>query len=425
MNEWIQVTHTYGEGPRRIYINGKLDSEATTKLDIKSPARLWLGGWYHNYDFVGALDEVRVSRVSRSADWVRLTYENQKPMQTLVGPIVQNGDAFSLSTSRLTIGEGKSVKVTAQAGGAQKVYWLLKRNGHEAVAAADRFAFTFDAGRVTGDAMATLAFKAVYPNEVKTKEIAITVKEEIAEPKFTLQAPAAWDGRATIEVVPIVANLAEMQAQGAGDLKLDWKVEGIATIKEVVPGKLLLKRAQNSGAMTVTATASNGGRPATHSVTIAVTEPSRDPWIARTPDKEEKPVEGQFYARDEQGEGTLFYNGSLSEAADQVYLKVFADDKLDTTATAKVAANKSYALSARLKPGLIKYRVEFGSIIGGRETMLHKVGDLVCGDAYIIQGQSNALATDTREKSPAETNEWIRSYGRPPSNAQEMPGNLW
>ena len=53
------------------------------------------------------------------------------------------------------------------------------------------------------------------------------------------------------------------------------------------------------------------------------------------------------------------------------------------------------------------------------------VNDLVCGDAYIIEGQSNALATDTDEKSPSEANEWIRSYGRPSQNPKDNQGNLW
>ncbi len=428
MNEWIHVVHTYGDGPRRIYINGKVDGEATTKLDIKTPARLWLGGWYDNYDFVGDLDEVRVSRVSRSTDWVRLTYENQKPMQTLVGPVVQPGDAFAVAPATTTVMEGKSATFTAQAGGAQKVFWILKRDGHERVVAVDRFSYTFDAGRVVGDAKATLVFKAVYPTGVKTRDIAITVKEDIAEPAFALKAPAAWDGRAAIEVVPVVSNLAAMPAKGAGDLKIEWKVGGIGTIHEIVQGKLLLKRAQNSGALTVTATVSNGGAPTTHEVTIAVTEPKSDPWIVRIPAKDEKPVEGQFFERDDKGEGTLFYKGTLAEAADSVFLKVYADGKLIKTETAKPAADKSYALSSKLKPGLIKYKVEFGTKSGGRETVVQTVNDLVCGDAYIIQGQSNALATDTGEKSPPETSEWIRSYGQAPANSKDatnMTENLW
>ncbi len=428
MNDWVHVILTYQKGNCRIYVNGALEGTSTKNgsfLAIKSPARLWLGGWYNNYDFVGDIDEVRISKVVRSADWIRLQYENQKHLQTLVGTIVQPGTDFTVSPATATVMEGERAVFTAQAGGAQKVYWLLKRGGEEKIVATDRFNYTFDAERVTGDQTATLIFKAVYAIEVKTKEIAITVKEDIQEPVFTLKAPKAWDGRTAIEVVPQMANLTAMQAKGAGDLKIDWKVADLATIKEIVPGKLLLKRAQNSGKLTVTATVSNGGQPITQSVTIAVTEPKRDAWVARIPAKDEKPVDGQFYARDDKNEGTIFYNGTLTEAADSVFLKLYADDKLIKTVTAKPAADNSYALSAKLKPGLIKYRAEFGTKSGGRETVMQTVTNLVCGDAYIIEGQSNALATDTSEKSPPETSEWIRSYGRPPGNPKDAPGNLW
>src|SRR4051794_5199354 len=94
-------------------------------LDIKSPARFWIGGGDKKYNFVGGIDEGGLSSVERSADWVRLEYENQKPLQTLVGPIVQPGDAFEVFPRQLTIEEGKSAIITAKAGGAQQVYWEL------------------------------------------------------------------------------------------------------------------------------------------------------------------------------------------------------------------------------------------------------------------------------------------------------------
>jgi Carbohydrate esterase, sialic acid-specific acetylesterase len=260
---------------------------------------------------------------------------------------------------------------------------------------------------------------------VMTKDIPITITEGIAEPLFTLQAPAAWDGRSTIEVVPLVTNLDAMKASGAGDLKAEWSAGPLAVTKEIMPGKLILKRAQNSGKLTVTATISNGGKPVTQSVEIAVTEPKSDAWVVRTPAKDEKPEDGQFYARADKGEGTLHYNGTLTEAADSVFLKVYADDKPYKLETAKLGADKSYALAVKLKPGLIKYRVEFGKNAGGKDTVLRTVSNIVCGDAYLIEGQSNALATDTREQSPPDTNEWIRSYGSPPTNASDEPGNLW
>ena len=57
--------------------------------------------------------------------------------------------------------------------------------------------------------------------------------------------------------------------------------------------------------------------------------------------------------------------------------------------------------------------------------MLQTVTNLVCGDAYLIDGQSNALATDTGEKSPPETSDWIRSYGSPRDGGKGTRLNLW
>jgi len=414
MSQWMHVVHTYQREDSRIYVNGLLDGASASRgapLAIRSPAKMWIGGWYDNFNFVGDIDEVRISKVARSADWVRLQYENQKPLQTLTGPLVQPGNAFSVSLAKVTVMEGKSATVSAQAGGAQKVYWILKGDDRETIVAVDRFRFTFDAGRVTGDKSATLQFKAIYANGLKTRDIPITIKEDIQEPVFTLKAPATWDGRATIEVVAQIANLSRMKAKGAGELNYTWSVSDIAVVKETSPGKLILKRAQNSGKMTVTATVHNGGKPTTQSTTIVVAEPKRDAWVARTPAKDEKPEDNQLYARDDKNEGTLFYNGTLNEAADAVFLKVYADGRLYKDESSKLAADKAYAFSVKLKPGLVHYKVEFGLKTGGRETVLHTATNIVCGDAYLIQGQSNAVATDWPEDDPTFRSEWIRTFG--------------
>ena len=430
LHEWIHVVHVYGDGPRRLYIDGRLDGEATTKLDIKNPARLWLGGWYSNYDFVGDLDEVRISTVARPAEWVKLQYENQKPLQTLVGPVVPRGNGapaavFTVSPETATVAEGASATFTVRAPAARKIYWTVKRDGRETLVAVDRSTFTFDAGRVTGDETLTLQCRAVCPDGVKSADLPVSIREAIPDPEFTLAAPAAWDGRSTIEVVPRVTNLEALKAKGAEDVVTDWSVGPFAVVKQVAAGRLVLERAQNSGTLTVTATLGNGGKAVSRSVTIAVTEPASDPWVARTPDRDEQPEDGQFYARDDRNEGTLHYNGTLAEPADEVFLSLHAGDKLVKTEVAKPAADGSYALSVKLAPGLVAYRVEFGTKVGGVETVRRTVEDIVCGDAYIIDGQSNALATDTHEKSPPETSPWIRSYGRPPRNPAEATGNLW
>ena len=414
LGEWAHIVHTYEKGESRLFVNGVLDSVSKTPnapLAIKSPAHLFIGGWYDNYNFVGDIDEVRVSRVVRSLDWVRLQYENQKPAQTLAGPVVQSGDTFSVSEAKVNVAEGKSVTLSAKAGGAQKVYWVVMQDGKETVAAVDRISFTLNAGRVVGDTALTVQLRAVYPNEVKTHAVAVTISEAIPEPVFKLDVPATWDGRAPIEIVPTVDNLKAMQAAGAGKLNYSWAVSDIAVIKDIADGKLVLKRAQNSGTLTVRVAIDNGGTPTIQTAIIAVKEPASDPWLARTPGKDEKPVEGQFFPRDDKNVGTLHYTGTLKDAADTVFLKLYADGKLIETATAKPAADKSYALSHSLKPGLIKYKVEFGTKTGDTVNILDTVDDLVCGDAYLIDGQSNAEATDVGKYEPKSTNEWVRSFG--------------
>lgn len=407
-NQWIHVVHTYERGDSRLYLNGNLAGRGEQRakaLKVERPARFQLGGWYGNHDYVGNIDEVRVSWGVRSAEWIAMEYENQKPLQRLTGHLITPGVAFSVSAEKLTVKEGESVKVTAEAGGAQKVSWILKRGGHESVVAVDRFAMDFEAGRVAGDEEVVLQFKAIYPDTVKTKEVRITVMEAIPEPAFTLRAPTKWNGRDRIEVQTEVST-------GGKDLSVDWKVEPLAVIKELAPGKLILKRAQNSGVLIVKATMSNGGRPTTHAVKIEVQEPEEDAWVARKPAAEEWPEEGQFYARDDSGSGTLFYAGVLTDEVEAVYLKLFADGKLVKKETAAPAADGSYLVSAKLKAGLVKYRTEFGTLVDGRETMLHGAKDLVCGDAYLINGQSNAEASDFGKDQPEYGSEWLRTYGR-------------
>ena len=417
IGKWYHVAATYENGTSQIYVNGKLAGSRYHKAAMSTMNNIGMniGGLRGSYQFAGDIDEVRVSRVARSADWIKLEYENQNPMQTLVGSLVPPGNTFSVSPAEIKVLEGKSAAVTAQAGGAQKVYWVLKRDGAETVVAVDRYSYTLEAGRVVADTAFVLQFKAVYANETKTRDIPVTIKEAIPEPVFTLRAPAAWNGRDTIEVVPTISNLTAIQAKGAGELKYLWTVSGGAVIKEMAPDKLVLKRSQCSGKITVRLALNNGGADFAATTSILVTEPKRDPWVQRTPGKDEKPEDNQFYARDDKNEGTLYYNGTLDQAADTVFLKVYADDKVFKTESQKLAADKTYAFTIKLKPGLIRYKVEFGAKAGGTETVSRTVKHLVCGDAYIIQGQSNAEATGPNNGPTVDPStpigDWIRSYG--------------
>ena len=434
-DEWRHVALAVSGDMVRFYVDGILErtinnnGEEVSKLGtLRTPSSTPVDLGDHGNGrgpFNGALDEVRFESVARSANWLKLSFENQKPLQSLVGPLVQDGDEFSVSKSNLEMKEGASITLSAKAGGARKVYWVLQDGDKEEILAVDRFNHTFDAGRVAKDKKVALHFKALFASGVKTRTIPVAIRESVPDPAYTLKAPKRWNGRDELEIVPSISNLKEMKSQGAGELNYSWKVSGMATISEPGNGKLVLKRAQNSGDLTVELALDNGGAVVSRSVRVAVVEPKKDGWVKRNPAVDEKPVDHQFYARDDKGRGTLHYRGTLKEPADSVFLRLYAGDKLIDVQRQKIGPDQKYALSTSLQADLIAYRTEFGIKRGGVETILEKANDLVCGDVFVIQGQSNAEAwTDQRVVHPYRS-PWLRSFGTPSTNKDRARDAVW
>ena len=434
-DEWHHVALSVSGDMVRFYVDGILEETINNNGDLvsrlgtlRTPASTPVDLGDHGNGrgpFNGALDEVRFESVARSANWLKLCFENQKPMQSLVGPLVQNGDEFSVSESKLEMKEGSSIALSAKVGGARKVYWVLQDGDKEEILAVDRFNHTFDAGRVAEDKKVALQFKALFASGVKTRTIPIAIRESIPDPVYTLKVPKEWNGRNELEISPSITNLAEMKAAGAGDLNYSWRISGMATISEPDAGKLVLRRAQNSGVLNVELVLDNGGATVSQSARITVAERQRDTWVKRIPSADEKPVDHQFYARDDKEQGMLHYKGTLEESADSVFLRLYSGDKLLVTQRQKIEADKKYALSASLQAGLIAYRTEFGIKRGGVETVLEKASDLVCGDVFVIQGQSNAEAWTDKRVVHSYRSPWLRSFGTPSTNKDRARDEVW
>ena len=315
------------------------------------------------------MDEVRISNVARSANWVKLEYENQKPLQTLVGGIVPSGSNFSVTPTSVTMNEVATTTLTAQAGGAQKVYWIYKKNGQETVLATDQLTFNYTAPRITGNDSAVIQFKAVFAGGTQTIDVPLTVLDTVPDPVFTLvPSTTSWDGRSTMTVTANITNLAAMQAAGFGTLNYKWSVSGVAVTKQTSNGTLTLTRSQGSGPMNVSLTIDNGGTPVSQTVVINVQEPASDPWVQRTPAANEKPVNKQFFARDPgTGLGTIHYRGTQSGATD-VYLKVYTTDTGADVLYAthrQTLAGGAYSFAAPIAAGKVTYKVTYGTTSTG------------------------------------------------------------
>ena len=416
--QWHHVVHTYTPGSpnvARIYVDGQLDASANVTMNMPNPSRMWIGGWYNSYAYVGDIDEVRISKVARSANWIKLEYENQKPLQTLVGTLVQAGSTFTASPSSVTFNEGTSTAFTGQAGGAQKVYWIRKQGGVDTVLAVDTFALSLAAGRVTGSQSFIIQFKGIYSGSIQTVDIPVTIAEDLPDPVFTLSGPTTWDGRQTIAVTSSITNLTTLQAKGVATINYNWSVNGVAVTKTTAAGTLTLLRAQGNGPMVVTLVMDNGGSLVTVTKTITVQQPASDAWVQRTPDVNEKPVNNQFFARDDTGFGKIFYSGTQTGSPDTVFIKVYTTDTgsdVQYGSTLRQAlVSGAYSFTAPIAGGKVTYKVVYGTTTGGVDTPVGSaVTNLICGDAYMIEGQSNAVATDPGAESPVFSNTWIRTY---------------
>ena len=91
-NTWTHVSVTFPENATILndltfYINGAVSTEGAGYSylpDTSSVANLVIGNDFQNRRLAGLLDEIRLSSVERSADWVKAEYDNQKSSQSLI-----------------------------------------------------------------------------------------------------------------------------------------------------------------------------------------------------------------------------------------------------------------------------------------------------------------------------------------------------
>jgi hypothetical protein len=85
LNTWTYATVTYDGSNIRVYFNGSEDATPTAlsgSIDTNN-VPLSIGRSNYNSDyFNGRIDEVRVSNVARSADWIKTSYNNQNSPST-------------------------------------------------------------------------------------------------------------------------------------------------------------------------------------------------------------------------------------------------------------------------------------------------------------------------------------------------------
>ena len=105
----------------------------------------------------------------------------------------------------------------------------------------------------------------------------------------------------------------------------------------------------------------------------------------------------------------LYKNGSLLETYNQPLS--FSNDQA------------SFEINIEINSELSKYSVKTYATNNGEVSLIKQADDIVCGDIFIVQGQSNAEAPSYNGSSSEYENDFIRVYGNGTSSSSEVVSN--
>ena len=123
------------------------------------------------------------------------------------------------------------------------------------------------------------------------------------------------------------------------------------------------------------------------------------------------PAQWQLYPRDERGAAVVVVSGVVETAGwDTVRITVHRDGILwrtDDTSLEYGIDGAPFMLATEIDAGLYEYTVDIWFNGIGGDVLERSIGGIVCGDVYIISGQSNAIPPEP----DADPGQWSRSFG--------------
>ncbi|WP_084734990.1 sialate O-acetylesterase [Actinophytocola xinjiangensis] len=123
----------------------------------------------------------------------------------------------------------------------------------------------------------------------------------------------------------------------------------------------------------------------------------------------EGPRDRQLYPRDAQGGASVPVSGTVLDPRVRTLRLEVTSGRSTRTHTARVRDGQ-FSFSPRITAGLHSYKLSLWTV-GAVERRVAHWTDIVSGDVYVVQGQSNAQAARYVGNAAGEESPWLRSFG--------------
>ncbi len=230
-DQWQLLTVTVAGSDARIYRNGALLGSATLSNTVSGVTRtenfIGRSNWSVDEYYRGMVDEPELAKVARSAEWIRLCFQNQKANQTLVSLKPLNGCQARMNPPKDTSAqEGSIVNLKGSADCASGLSWSVVSGPAPRILDPEAGTLVVTLPRVTGDTAIVYRLTAMFSDSSAYRDVRVKVLEAIPSPEFTLTAPASWNGKDTLAIRPTITNLTAVRASRDSVINWRWTYTG-------------------------------------------------------------------------------------------------------------------------------------------------------------------------------------------------------
>ncbi|MEO6096193.1 MAG: DUF2341 domain-containing protein [Fibrobacteria bacterium] len=276
LNQWQHIAVTVNGRNVRIYKNGSQVLGDTLPEGITGAYRttnfLGKSNWTADEYFQGRMDEPELSKTARSPDWIKLAYQNQRAMQTLVTAVRSVTCPVRFVPPRDTaLAEGSLLSLDAAIECASYINWSIVSGPGPGILDPESRSLMLRLPRVAGNTSIVYRLTAGFPDSTRIRDVRVTIREAIPDPVFTLPVLLpAWSGREAVPYRPVISNLAAILASRDSILHWNWTFTGLEVDTGWLADGVILERASTEGILQVRLCLDNGGTPACRNADIDV-----------------------------------------------------------------------------------------------------------------------------------------------------------